>query len=109
MSPQGTTDYQGWLSLRELDAELELGKGSSFRAFKRLLPQLREEQDFVVLDHRRHAALAASLHAAGRLYRSSVNPVLLAPPAAAQLRRLLRETSPQGPPQGPVRRPIPGL
>lgn len=79
-------DYSGWLSLRELDAELGLDKGSSFRAFKRLLPQLVEERDFVVLDHQRHAATAAALHAAGRLYRSSVNPVLLAPAAANLLR-----------------------
>jgi hypothetical protein len=83
-------DYPGWLSLRELDLELGLDKGASFRAFKRLLPQLVEEQDFVVLDHQRHAALAAKLHAAGRLYRSSVNPVLLAPRAAALLREALR-------------------
>ena len=85
----GSTDYQGWLSLRELDAELGLDKGTAFRSFKRLLPQLVEERDFVVLDHQRHAATAAALHAAGRLYRSSVNPVLLAPRAAALLREAL--------------------
>jgi len=82
-------DYSGWLSLRELDAELGLDKGASFRAFKRLLPQLVEERDFVVLDHQRHAATAAALHAAGRLYRSSVSPVLLAPSAANLLRKAL--------------------
>jgi hypothetical protein len=82
-------DYSAWLSLRELDQELGLDKGASFRAFKRLLPRLAEEQDFVVLDHQRHAATAAALHAAGRLYRSSVNPVLLAPRAAALLREAL--------------------
>lgn len=82
-------DYSGWLSLRELDAGLGLDKGASFRAFKRLLPQLVEERDFVVLDHQRHAATAAALHAAGRLYRSSVNPVLLAPAAASRLREAL--------------------
>ena len=87
--PHGSDDYSGWLSLRELDTELGLNKGSSFRAFKRLLPELVEGRDFVVLDHRNHAALAAKLHAAGRLYRSSVNPVLLAPAAAALLRRSL--------------------
>jgi len=82
----GSDDYSGWLSLRELDAELRLDKGSSFRAFKRLLPRLLEGRDFVVLDHQNHGAEAAKLHAAGRLYRSSVNPVLLAPAAAAMLR-----------------------
>ena len=85
----GSGDYSGWLSLRELDTELGLGKGNSFRAFKRLLPRLVEGRDFVVLDHQNHSALAAKLHAADRLYRSSVNPVLLAPVAAALLRQNL--------------------
>jgi hypothetical protein len=86
----GSADYPGWLSLREIDAGLGLGKGSSFRAFKRLLPQLTEGRDFVVLDHRSHAALATELHAAGRLYRSSLNPLLLAPEAAALLHEALQ-------------------
>ena len=87
----GSDDYQGWLSMREIDAALGLTKGASFRAFKRLLPRLAEERDFVVLDHQRHAALATKLHAAGRLYHSSVNPVLLSPAAAALLRQALQE------------------
>lgn len=87
----GSADYSGWLSLREIDAEHGLDKGSAFRAFKRLLPRLTEERDFVVLDHRRHAALAAQLHAAGRLYRGSVNPVLLSPAAAGLVRQALRQ------------------
>ena len=88
--------YRDWLSLRELDAELGLDKGASFRAFKRLLPQLVEERDFVVLDHLRHSAAAAALHAAGRLYRSSVNPVLLAPQAAERVRAALQDRPPPG-------------
>jgi hypothetical protein len=89
----GSGAYPGWLSLLELDRELGLDKGAAFRAFKRLLPALVEERDFVVLDHRRHAATAAALHAAGRLYRSSVNPVLLAPAAAEQVRQALRDAA----------------
>lgn len=85
----GSADYPGWISLREIDAALGLGKGRSFRAFKRLLPQLAEGRDFVVLDHRSHAAQTAELYAAGRLYRGSVNPVLLRPEAAALLREAL--------------------
>ena len=88
----GSDDYAAWFSLRELDTELRLEKGGSFRAFKRLLPQLQEGRDFVVLDHQHHSTLAAQLHAAGRLYRSSVNPVLLAPGAAALLRQSLQTT-----------------
>jgi len=85
----GSDDYSGWLSLREIDAGLGLDKGSAFRAFKRLLPQLLEGRDFVVLDHQHHGALAAKLHAAGRLYRSSLNPVLLRPEVAGLLRQNL--------------------
>jgi hypothetical protein len=85
----GSEPYPGWLSLREIDSALGLDKGAAFRAFKRLLPGLDEERDFVVLDHARHAALAARLHAQGRLYRSSVNPLLLSPQAAAQVREAL--------------------
>jgi hypothetical protein len=87
----GSDDYSGWFSMREIDAALGLEKGAAFRAFKRLLPRLVEERDFVVLDHQRHAAIAAKLHAADRLYRSSVNPVLLAPAAAALLRQALQQ------------------
>lgn len=90
--PHGSGDYSDWFSLRELDTALGLGKGSAFRAFKRLLPRLLEGRDFVVLDHRNHSALAAKLHAADRLYRSSVNPVLLAPEAAALVREALAAT-----------------
>ncbi len=74
-----------------MDTALGLAKGSAFRAFKRLLPQLVEERDFVVLDHQRHSAIAARLHAAGRLYRSSVSPVLLSPEAAMRLRQALQQ------------------
>lgn len=87
----GSDDYPGWFSMREIDHALGLGKGAAFRAFKRLLPRLVEQRDFVVLDHRNHAALAAKLHAEDRLYHSSVNPVLLSPAAAALLRQALRE------------------
>jgi hypothetical protein len=84
-------DYPGWLSLREIDAAHGREKGTAFRAFKRLLPQLQEGRDFVVLDHRSEAVLAAKLHAAGRIYRGSVNPVLLAPAAAARVALALGE------------------
>ncbi|MDE2148922.1 MAG: hypothetical protein KGJ55_03605 [Gammaproteobacteria bacterium] len=73
----------GWISLMELDRAAGRPKGSAFRAFKALLPELRENRDFAVFDHRR--ADAARLHAAGRIYRSSVNPVLLAPATARRL------------------------
>lgn len=87
-------DYSTWRSLRELDAASGRVKGSAFRAFKSLLETLNEGTDFIVLDHQRHAALAAHLHAQGRLYRSSIHPVLLAPAAAQRVTTCLRAAQP---------------
>jgi hypothetical protein len=88
----GTDDYWSWSSLREIDEASGVDKGTAFRAFKRLLPFLVEGSDFVVLDRRSHDGLAARWQAAGRLYRSSVNPVLLRPPVAEQLSTELQAT-----------------
>ena len=81
----GIDDYCHWRSMRELDEAAALAKGSAFRMFKALLPGLDEGVDFIVLDHQTQAPLASALHAAGRLYRGSVNPVLLSPAAAARV------------------------
>jgi hypothetical protein len=81
----GTDDYADWRTMRELDACAGLPKGAAFRAFKALLPTFSEGRDFRVLDHQTAQALAARLIAQGRLYRTSVNPVLLAPAAAARV------------------------
>lgn len=90
----GTDDYADWLSMRELDVAAGLAKGSAFRAFKSLLGNLVEGQDYRVLDHQRSAGLAATLIARVRVYRSSVNPVLLSPAAADRVRAVMmqRET-----------------
>ena len=92
----GTTAYSGWLTLRELDTERGLAKGHAFRAFKRLLPQLHEGEDFVVFDHQTQAGMGAELHAADRIYRNSVNPVLLSPATAQRVRVRLEENEKQG-------------
>lgn len=84
------TDYPNWLTLRELDQQVGLPKGSAFRCFKRNIPTLTEGRDFVVLDHQQASGLAARLHAANRLYRNSIHPVLLAPAAATRLLEQLR-------------------
>lgn len=81
----GTADYSGWRSMRELDEATGLAKGAAFRAFKALLGELREGEDFIVLDHRTDAGLAASRMMQDRLYRSSVAAVLLSPSAAARV------------------------
>ncbi|MDP3294857.1 MAG: hypothetical protein Q8M37_08965 [Nevskia sp.] len=91
----GTSDYSGWLSMRELDEVAGLAKGSAFRAFKSIASSLVEGTDYVVLDHRTAEGLAASLMVQNRLYRSSIAPVLLSPTAAALIR--LAMTAPASP------------
>jgi hypothetical protein len=78
-------DYQLWRSLRELDENAGCAKGGAFRAFKRLLPELHEGQDFVVLDTQQQSTMVTTLQAEQRLYRSSVRPVLLSPQCAERV------------------------
>ncbi len=82
-------DYRNWLTMLDLDRSADLPKGSAFRSFKKLIPLLVEGTDFIVLDHQRNPALATSLRASDRLYRSSIHPVLLAPSCAARVRKQL--------------------
>ncbi|WP_293391521.1 hypothetical protein [Nevskia sp.] len=91
----GTSDYSGWLSMRELDEAAGLPKGSAFRAFKSLAGDLAEGTDYVVLDHRTAEGLAASMTVQGRLYRSSIAPVLLSATTAARVQSMM--TTPSGP------------
>lgn len=78
----------GWVTLRELDARLGLAKGAAFRAFKR--SAFAEGADFRVLDATSQASEIDALRRAGRIYRGSVNVVLLSPAAAERLALLLR-------------------
>ncbi len=96
---RGTGDYSDWRSMRELDVEAGVAKGTAFRAFKQLAARLIEGQDFLVLDHQMHADLAAALHAHDRLYRGSVTPVLLAPEAAARVRAAIGAMNTRSPAQ----------
>lgn len=81
-----------WSTLLDIDRLARKPKGSAFRGFKRLLPTLREGPDFVVLDTAAPSPLLAELSAAGRVYRSSLRVVLLAPEAA---RRIAETLTPQ--------------
>ena len=65
-------------TLREVDLRLGLPKGSAFRAFKRQGAMLRENIDFTVLSARTDNTEIERLRAAGRIYRSSVNVIVLA-------------------------------
>jgi len=64
-------------SFRELDEAADRPKGSAFRAFKHLEPGLSEGRDFLLLRPGRDDAGIAELRAQDRVYRSSVNIVLV--------------------------------
>ena len=65
-------------TLREIDVRLGRPKGSAFRAFKRRRHSLRENVDFTVLPARTAKIEIERLRAQGRIYRSSVNVIVLA-------------------------------
>ena len=70
MNPRGYT-------LREIDDRLGRPKGSAFRAFKRQRESLRENIDFTVLPARSARSEIERLRTQGRIYRSSINVILL--------------------------------
>lgn len=79
------SDAGDWLTLRELDQRLGLPKGSAFRSFKKLEPDLAEGRDYRLLQARHDSAEIAALRGADRIYRSSVSVVLLTPALAQRL------------------------
>lgn len=79
------------VTFREIDAALSLPKGSAFRAFKRLV--LKEGTDYIVMDANCDQSIISELRAQGRIYRSSVNVVLLSASTAACLKNALRLTA----------------
>ena len=64
-------------TLREIDIRLGRPKGSAFRAFKRRREALRENVDFTLLPAHAARAEIERLRAAGRIYRSSINVIIL--------------------------------
>jgi len=77
--------YPDWLSMKEIDQSMALRKGTSFRLFKQLLPQLVQGRDYIVLDANADAAAISGLKRAGRIYSSSVQVVLLSTAAATAI------------------------
>ena len=73
-------------TLREMDERHGLPRGSAFRAFKRLLGTLREDVDFTLLPARSAGSEIERLRGAGRIYRSSVNVVVLAESGVERVR-----------------------
>jgi hypothetical protein len=87
------SDYPDWVGLREIDRRAGTGKGTAFRAFKALAPNLIEGTDYRVLDPHRDREVIDTLRHAGRIYASSVRVVLLAPAAALRLTEVLGSAS----------------
>jgi hypothetical protein len=71
------------MTFRTLDQLMDAPKGTAFRAFKRALDELVEGEDHLRLESGPDAEAIAELKAAGRIYPSSVNVVLLRRPAVA--------------------------
>lgn len=77
-------------SFRELDGLAGTPKGSAFRCFKAIAPELAEHRDYRLLRPDTDAAEIARLRQDGRIYASSVNVVLLAPATAERILAMLR-------------------
>ncbi len=78
-----------FMTFRELDHAHGCSKGAAFRAFKALGESLIEGQDFHCCDRRIDGEAFDLLEASGRLYRGTVNGVLLAPSAQAAIAAIL--------------------
>lgn len=72
-------------SFKELDEAWAVPKGTAFRAFKRSLQALVEEQDYIRLDARLNHAEIEALRAVGRVYANSINVVLLSQAGVSKL------------------------
>ncbi len=79
-----------WHTFRDIDTALGAAKGTAFRAFKQLRPELVEGRDFSVLRADTHGRRIESLRRNGRIYASSVNVVLL----SASTRTLIEQNLP---------------
>ncbi len=69
--------YRQHVTLSEIDHGAGLSKGTAFRAFKSLVETLQEGVDYEVLHHQQAHKSIAELRAAGRLYGSSINVIVL--------------------------------
>ncbi len=87
--------YPDWVSLREIDGRAGAVKGTAFRAFKRLAPTLVDGRDYRLLDAEGHGADIAVLKAAGRIYDSSVNVLLLSPAIAERVLAAMQGSPPR--------------
>ncbi len=68
-------------TLRELDAAIGAAKGTAFRLFKQLEPELREGEDFIQFRAGVDDALISNLREEQRIYAGSVHALLFMPAA----------------------------
>lgn len=80
--------FQQEYTLKELDAALAAPKGTGFRRFKVMLPQLVENRDFRQLNEALDVDLIEQLRTDGRAYAQPTTILLL---SADCFERLLRE------------------
>lgn len=85
-----TQSENGWTGFKALDEAAGVVKGTAFRCFKRVEPQLVEGTDFKVLDVVEDADDIAALKAAGGVYPSSMQVVLVSDDVAAKLLQVLQ-------------------
>lgn len=78
-------DDPAYATFREMDSRHGRAKGDAFRAFKALGASLVEGRDFHCCDRRVDGERFDLLEASGRLYRGTVNGVLLGPAAQAAI------------------------
>lgn len=78
---------EDFISFKELDTRWGAPEGTAFRTFKRALPELRENLDFMRLDAIQNRDQIQRLRLAGRIYTSSVHVVLLSETGLHKLTR----------------------
>ncbi|AXQ29185.1 hypothetical protein D0B54_11015 [Solimonas sp. K1W22B-7] len=84
-------------TFRELDERAGLPKGSAFRAFKRLEPGLHQGRDYCLLRAGSgDEAKIEALRGENRVYRNSINIVLVDDALAERLLKHLSGTLEQG-------------
>lgn len=86
-------DYPFTTTLRDLDQQAGLPKGSAFRAFKAIEEQLIEGIDYRLLNHDADTAEIAELKRNRRIYPSSLNVLLFAKATHQQLLAVLIKPS----------------
>jgi hypothetical protein len=74
-------------TLKDIDTRWRTPKGTAFRAFKQLEPQLLEGRDYLLLKPDTHPEALATLRTQQRLYTTTLQALLIAPDIVPRLIR----------------------